>query len=242
MKFVFLLIPLLSGIATFAQEDSLWKEASKESQAYHKFRQRLSYPPYSLEKINQIIRKQVVTDSEDNLVMKEKAYEALSPREKFTYIMIHGEAYSQNCDAMPPIQDEQTKIFGYLPDLFSEFSWSDRQKKFLTDNRDSVMAWIKDCVSKNNRLGLNFKLSLYQINAREMIPFIIRSYTANRKDHDLLTLLMLLMKDNNYAGFLNSSSFKKLYGEESNYQDFILASKANQDLIIKRATDFYNEH
>lgn len=195
MKLVFFLCSLLFTTSIFAQDDTTWKEPSKESLAYHRYRQHLSYPSYSFEKINQIVRKQVVTDSEDNLVMKSKAYEALTPREKFTYIMIHGESYSQNCDAMPPIQDEQTKIFGYLPDIFNEFSWSERQTQFLKDNRDSVMAWIQESVSKNNRIGVNFKLALFQINAIEMIPFIVKIYKLKRNDNDLLTLQMLLMKE-----------------------------------------------
>ncbi|MBS1920116.1 MAG: hypothetical protein JST17_07670 [Bacteroidetes bacterium] len=242
MKLYLFFGAFLFTLSGFAQEDTAWKEPSKESQAYHKYRQHLTYPPYSFDKINQLVRKQVVTDSEDNLVMKDKAYEALSPREKFTYIMIHGESYSQNCDAMPPIQDEQTKIFGYLPDVFNEFTWSDRQKKFLTDNRDSVMAWMQECASKNNRIGVNFKTALGLINGKEMIPYVIKTYQIKHRDNDLLTLLMLLMKDNNYAPFISSATYKKLYGDNSNYQDFIVANKANRDLILKRAMDFYNEH
>ena len=53
--------------------------------------------------------------------------------------MIHGESFSQNCDAMPPIQDEHKKIFSYLPDAFDEFAWSDRQSVFFKDNKDSIM-------------------------------------------------------------------------------------------------------
>ncbi len=240
MKPLLLFSAVLLSATISAQDDTTCKEPSKESQAYHKFRQHLSYPPYSYDKINEIVRKQVVTDSDDNLVMKDKAYNELFPREKFTYIMIHGETYSQNCDAMPPIQDEQTKIFGHLPDVFNEFNWSERQAKFLADNRDSVMVWIRECVSKNYHIGVNFKLAIQQINATEMIPFIIKTYKMKQKDNDLLTLLMLLMKDNSYPPFLSSASYKKLYGDNSNYQDFILATKANRELIIKRATDFYN--
>lgn len=141
---------------------------------------------------------------------------------------------------MPPIQDEQTKIFGYLPDVFNEFNWSERQTQFLKDNRDSVMAWIRESVSKNNRVGINFKLALFQINAKEMIPFLVKTYKLNRKDNDLLTVLMLLMKEEKYNAFAKSAIYKKLYGEESNYQDFILTTKANQESIIKWASDFYN--
>ena len=240
MKSLLLLLSFFISTALFAQDDSTWKEASKESQAYHQYRQHLTYPSYGYDKINQLIKKQVVTDSDDNLVMKDKTYTTLSLREKFTYTMLHGEAFNQNCDAMPPIQDEQTKIFGYLPDAFNEFTWSDRQNQFLTDNRDSVMAWIKESVSKTNRIGINYKLALEQINAKEMIPFLVSVYNKQRKDYDILTLLMLLMKDGNYSAFAGTATYKKLYGDNSNYQDFILANKANQDLIIKRATDYYN--
>jgi hypothetical protein len=241
MKPVLLLLVFFIPVFLFAQDDGVYKEASKESQAYHKYRVHLSYPPYSLEKINGLIRKQVVADSEDNLVLKEKAYTSFSLREQFTYNMIHGESFSQNCDAMPPIQDEQKKIFSYLPDAFDEFAWSERQVNFFTGKRDSVIYLMKECISKNNRVGVNFKHAIMEINAREMIPFLIKTYTTTKKDHDILTVFMLLMKENKYAPFLSSASCKKLYGDNSNYQDFLLFNKANEDLIIKRATDFYNE-
>lgn len=240
MKYVMVSISLLISFSLFGQDDMEWKEASKESQAYHKYRQHLSYPPYSLDKINMIIRKQVISDSEDNLVLKDKAYADLTLKEKFTYNMLHAESFSQNCDAMPPIQDEQKKIFGYLPDMFEEFTWSERQEKFFTDNRDSVVALIKECVSKNNRVGINFKQAILIMNATEMIPFLIKVYNIQKKDHDILSLLMLLMKENKYEPFLASSSYTKLYGEDSNYMDFLTYNKANEDLIIKRATDFIN--
>jgi hypothetical protein len=240
MKPAILFVALFISFSLFAQDDTTWKEASKESQAYHKYRQHLSYPPYSLKKIDSVIKKQVLADQDDNLVLREQTYLSLSLREKFTYQMIHAESYSQNCDAMPPIQDEQKKIFAYLPDAFSEFSWSDRQIKFLTDNKDSVVALIKECVSKNNRIGINFKQAILEMNAREMIPFLIKTYKAGKKDFDILTLLLLLLKENKYEPFMTTASYKKLYGENSNYQDYLIFNKANEDLIIKRATDFYN--
>lgn len=102
------------------------------------------------------------------------------------------------------------------------------------------MEWIKISVSKNNRVGINYKQVILEMNATAMIPFLIKTYSVSKKDHDLLTLLMLLMKENNYEPFMNSASYKKLYGENSNYQDYLAFSRANEDLIIKRATEFYN--
>jgi len=239
MKRILPLLSLLFSFPLFAQDDMEWKEASKESQAYHAYRIKSSEPPYSITKIKGLIKKLKSNEDED-MVMDQKVYLALSLREKFTYHMLHGESFSQNCDAMPPIQDEQKKIFAYVPDAFDEWAWSERQTKFLSSNRDSVIALMKECITKTNRVGVNFKQAILEINAREMIPFLIKVYNVNKKDHDILTVLMHLMKDNEYAPFMTSSSYKKLFGENSNYQEFLNYNKANEELIIKRATEFYN--
>lgn len=236
------MLPLLFiffSFSVFAQNETEWKEPSKESQAYHEYRNRSTVPPYGLAKVKGLI-KGIKVDDEDNETLSEKAYNSLSLREKFTYHMVHAESYSQNCDAMPPIQDEQKKIFAYIPEVFNEYAWSERQKGFLTGNRDSVIALIKESVARTKRIGVNYKQAIVEMNAKEMIPFLIGTYNVTKKDHDILTLLMELMKDNEYGPFLQSATYKKLYGEESNYQDFLDFNKANEEMIIKRATDFYN--
>jgi hypothetical protein len=104
------------------------------------------------------------------------------------------------------------------------------------------MQWIQACVTKDRRIGLNYKQVLVDINAKEMIPFLISTYNISKKDHDILTVLMLLMKNNEYQPFMVSTSNKKLYGsdEYSSYKAFLVFNTANEELIIKRATDFYN--
>jgi len=104
---------------------------------------------------------------------------------------------------------------------------------------------INDVVAsyiKLEKAGVNFKQAILEVNAKEMIPDIIAAYKANTavKDLDLLSLLMLLMKDNEYEPFLLSGSYKKLYAEDTSYKTYLDYSKANEELIIKRATDFYN--
>ena len=82
-------------------------------------------------------------------------------------------------------------------------------------------------------------MSLY---AKEMIPLLIKTYNINKKDHDILTVLMLLMKESEYPEFVNSSSFKKLYADEtSSYQAFLSFNSENEELIIKRASDFISK-
>jgi hypothetical protein len=238
MKYHLLLFALLYSCISSAQ-DEVWKEASPESQAYHQYRIKETTPPYGLSKVKALVTQIRSTDDED-LKLNNKEYEALTLREKFTYHMIHAESFSQNCDAMPPIQDEQKKIFGYLPDAFDEYSWSDRQVNFLKKNKDSVLTLIKESVSRSKRIGSNYKQAIVEMNAREMIPFLVNTYNADKKDHDILTVFMLLMKNNNYKPFMVSASFKKLYGEEAGYQAYLDFNKANEELIIKRVSEFYS--
>jgi hypothetical protein len=49
------------------------------------------------------------------------------------------------------------------------------------------------------------------------------------------------MKDSEYDQFLLSVSYKKLYADpEASYKSFLTFNTANEALILKRATDFYN--
>jgi hypothetical protein len=239
MKYIFLLASLFAAPFAFCQEEE-YKEPSKESSEYHSHRNDVSVPHYPSTKVKEAIKKYVKADGDDNQVMKEAAYKALSVKEKFIYAMIHPEAYNQICDAMPPIQDEHKKVFGQLPDGYADYGLSERQEKFLKDNKEAVIGFLKECIVKKNRVGINYKHVMVNINAVSMIPFLMEVYNKQKKDHDILTVLMLLMKNNKYDEFVKSTGYKKLYGEESNYLSNLALTKANTDLILKRASDFFN--
>lgn len=238
MKQLALLLTLWLPACIHAQEEG-WKEASPESKAYHEYRLKTTVPPYGLSKVKALV-KSLREDDESNLILNAKVYNALSLREKFTYHMIHAESYSQNCDVFPPIQDEQTKILGHLPDAFDEYSWSERQWKFLKENKDSVIALIQESVNRSGRIGLNYKHAIVEMNALEMIPFLIDFYKKDHKDHDILTVLLLLMKGAKYEPFVKSASYIKLYGEKVSYTAFLQLNADNEELIFKRAMDLYN--
>jgi hypothetical protein len=239
-KIVAVLLSVFAYSVCFAQEDETWIQPSKESQAYHEYRLKISRPPDGLEKALALIAK-AGHDEEENTALPQKEYMALSMREKLTYHLIHAESYSQNCDAMPPVPDEHKKIFAQLPDVFGEYSWSQRQSNFLTANRDSAIALMSASIQRSNRVGVNYKKAIIDINGREMIPLLINTYNRDHKDHDILTVLMVLMKSNEYAPFLSSASYKKLYANEgTSYQAFLNFNTANEALIIERATAFYD--
>ncbi len=238
--------PILLSVLFFvsqivsAQNEEKIEMPDKESEAYHEYRYKLTFPPYSLNKIQGLIAK-IKADNDDHESLKSSIYNALTLREKFTYHMIHGESYSQICDAFPPIMEENKKIFAYIPDAFGEYNWSERQKDFLNSYRDSVMILITESIKRTKRIGANYKQAIIEINAKEMIPLLINTYSIAKKDLDILTLLMQLMKDNKYGPFVNSPSYKKLYSDTSDYMSYIKYNKENEALIIKRASDFYND-
>ncbi|MBS1724530.1 MAG: hypothetical protein JSS66_16430 [Armatimonadetes bacterium] len=222
---------------TVAQEE--FPKASQKSQAYRRFREQSTEPSYGLSKVKALVRK-LKPNEEDDRILPVKTYNALSVEERFTYTMIHAEQFSQNCSVMPPLVDEEKKIFAYPVGAFGdEGVWSDRQLAFLKNNRTKVVALLRNTIQKKGRVGVNLKLAIVTTNAIELIPDLERIYTKDRKDQDILTVLMLLMKEGKYGPFLNSASYKKLYGEDANWQAYLDASVANQKLILARASDFY---
>lgn len=241
MRFALSLLLLVLSTTCFAQRRPLRHQNIQQSEAYSAWREKLTVPPYGLTKIQSLIDK-IKKDDEDNEALKPADYNALSLREKFTYNMIHAESYSQICDMIPEPKNPHLKIFAYLPDAFFEHNWSERQTKFFSSNRDSVIQFMRESMGRTKRAGVNFKQAMLEINAKEMIPDIIATFKANKtvKDLDMLTVLMNLMKDNEYEPFLLSGSYKKLYAEETSYSSYLNYNQANVDLIIKRATDFYN--
>jgi len=238
-----LLIAIGFQIVSFAQSEE--KHPSKASQAYHEFRKKNTRPPYGLEKVLSLINKTEKVREEDEdagtWVIAPKAYASLSFREKFTYHMIHGESFAQNCDISFADFDEEKKIYAEVPSPFSEEYWSDKQVKFFSDNHDSVVAVMTESIGRSHRAGVNYKQVIVKINATEMIPLLISTYNIDKKDHDILTVLNLLMLNNKYQPFMTSDSYRKLYAkEDSRWEAHLTFNEANEALILQRATDFYN--
>lgn len=213
---------------------------------YRNYRARVSIPPYGLAKVKALIKGIKEEENEDRpdggiSRLAPATYDQLSLREKFTYTMIHPEMYGQNCAIFMPQKDEENKIFGYLISWMNEETWSDRQIEFLKENRDSVMAIIKESVDRRKKMGVNYKDAIIETDAWELIPFLINYYNNDKKDKDVLTTLMLLMKNGKFEEFVKSQSYRNLYGMEGNYESSMSYNKANEALTIKRAQNYYKE-
>ncbi|MCF3110224.1 hypothetical protein LL912_15680 [Niabella sp. CC-SYL272] len=245
MKRSILFLLFYSGLCVAQAQDAVYQQPPKEAMAYREFRQKTTIPPYGLENVKKQIAaikdKPGESGDEGISALPDAVYQSLSPREKFTYTMIHPEMYAQNCDINMIHPNEHKEIFGYLVSEGDEETWSQRQLDFLRGNRDSVMAWIRESANRSRRMGVNYKNALVEMDAWEMIPYIIDFYTANKKDKDLLTVLMLLMKRGKFTPFVQSSSYKKLYGMEGNHERALDYNKANENLIITRAQTYYKK-
>ncbi len=237
-KYLSLFIVLSVVPSLFAQDDQIPK-LSSASRLYREYREAISEPTFGLAKVKALIKK-IKADKEENFRLPDNLYNALSFEEKFTYTMIHAEDSSQNCDVMMGVVDEEKKIFGFGPDAFGgEVTWSDRQREFMKANRTKFIDLLRRTMTTRQRVGVNLKEAILEINAFELIPDLIKTYKIKRKDHDVLTVMMILMKEGKYPDFLKSASYEKLYGENSNYKGFLMATPANQKLIMDRAMAFY---
>ncbi|MBS1715142.1 MAG: hypothetical protein JST30_12480 [Armatimonadetes bacterium] len=223
------------AVSSFAQDDP---KPSPESDAYHAYRHQLTQPLYGTAKVKSLIAK-IKTDREDNRVMPDSVYKKLTFQEKLTFVLLHGEDFSQNCDMMPRILDEQKKIFPYFPSPFGDESvWSERQRGFLTANRAKVVALLRETIRTRKRVGVNVKAVIATLDAKELVPDVVKVYKADRKDRDILTLLMVLMGASKYGPFLKTGLYRDLYGEEAGYQANVPFDAKTEAQILTLATAF----
>lgn len=212
---------------------------NRTSIRYHESRQAMTAPSYSLPRVRALIRR-IKEDSEGNARLSSKSFNGLSLQEKFTYVMIHAEDSSQNCDVMPGIVHEERRIFAFTPAPFDDQAvWSKRQTAFLANNRARVIGLMRETIRAKGRVGSNFKRAILELNAVELIPHLVGVYNRTRADHDILTVVMILMKDGKYQPFLASSIHKRLFGENTSFQASLPASPANQRFVTDQAMRFY---
>ena len=212
---------------------------SRASIRYHDARNAMTVPSASLSKVRRLI-KGIKPDGEDNERLSSRVFNGLSYGEKFTYVMIHGEDFSQNCADIPVLVQEETKIFRYVPGPFDDTAtWSDRQRAFLKNNRNRVVESIRKEIRAQGRVGTNFKYAVQELKAVELIPDLVVTYNRKHTDHDILTALMQLMDHGKYAPFLATPERKKLYSDDTGFDAFLPATPANQRRITNLALQYY---
>ena len=233
-----MLLALATLVPAVSAQDVKPEDLSPATKRYRAYRLQPTEPPFGLSKVKALVAR-IKPDKEDNRRLSAAAFDRLTAPERFTYCMVHGEDASQNCDAMPWIVDEEHKVFARSPGFFGEEIWSDRQLAFLRSHRSDVVRLLRRTIRARRRVGSNLKDTVEYLHANELIPDLIWAYDLDHKDHDILTTLMVLMGDGKFKPFLESLTYKKLYGENASSQSYIVANEANQKLMAERAMAFY---
>jgi len=200
---------------------------------------RITLPPYSYKKIDSLIRKVLKETIGQPVVLPPDIYTGLSLREKFTYHMINAENFGQNCN--PESGHDNNKIYRKLTGHFQQLWWARRQWDFFKDNRDSVVRYMNECISATHTIGDNFKWVIVRLDLREMIPALLTTYASQTmKDHDILTALMLLMRQAGYQDLLVTSVYKKLFEDKTNPYSYVTFSTNYERQVTRCAIEFYN--
>lgn len=239
MRFVALPLALVLVSIGFAQEEPTNDQATIK---YHEWRQRNTQPAYGLAKVKALVaklkKKARSNDSfEATVGLSPKELAKLSFKERFTYNMIHGEYYTQNCDAFMATKNEQNMIYAHAPEGYEDDNyWSDAQRAWFKKNRNQIIPLIRETMRKD--AGANVKAAIVEMSAVELIPDIVAKYRVDRKDHDLLTTLNMLMLNGKYAPFMKSPMFTTFYSDSAMYRSGIEATRENQDKILRLATEY----
>ncbi|MFN5319207.1 MAG: hypothetical protein ACK5CY_10255 [Bacteroidia bacterium] len=175
-------------------------------------------------------------------VVTDEVFEALTLYEKFLYCVVYPEDFSQNCNPDAQVHQKQInkRLYGWISDA-NEYQLSYRQIEFLKQNRAVIIEYIKNDVEYFKSLPEAYKNILIEIDATELIPWLIHvfeNYTM-RSDGQLLTVFFQLMRNNEYVPFTTSTSFNKLYGFADHRINYIEFNNANINLTVERAMGLY---
>lgn len=231
---------------TLVAQEHVYVEPTQADRNYRAYREQETKPEFGLRKVESLIKK-IKEPEDDGMIadyiaaISKDEFKRLNLKEQFTYVMIHPEVYSQACIDDMTSRGEDQKIFGLLTFRLSGVDWSADQYKFLKQNRDTVQTLIFETIAVKKHMGVNLKSALVEISAWESIPAMIRYYQTNRKDRDVLTVLSLILKKEQYTPYLKSKMYGKLYLGDANYMTSVCFNTANEQFLLSTAQDYYNQ-
>ena len=141
----------------------------------------------------------------------------------------------------PPSPTED-QLYGFLDINNDGLMMSDRQLMCLKTIRNYVMNSIKVDAELKGYLPLNYKSVIIDLNAVEMIPWLVDFFKrkTKEKDGDILTIFFNLMVVNKYPPFMKSISYQWLFVRSDRRPNSIIFNSANAKLTIERAMGLYS--
>ena len=141
-----------------------------------------------------------------------------------------------------PPSPAEDQLYGFLDINNDGLMMSDRQLMCLKTIRNYVMNSIKVDAELKGYLPLNYKSVIIDLNAVEMIPWLVDFFKrkTKEKDGDILTIFFNLMVVNKYPPFMKSISYQWLFVPSDRRPNSIIFNSANAKLTIERAMGLYS--
>jgi formylglycine-generating enzyme required for sulfatase activity len=182
-----------------------------------------------------------------SIKISEKEFNNLNAYDHFVHSFYYPEWYNQSCYFYEIPGDILLKIPALLPRLGDGLVMSKRQQQSISENRDSTIILMQQCIQQTNEISIEFKRAIILLDAFELIPTLTKTleFQDQKKDSYILTTLCLLMMD--YEPFLNSSLCNSLYPKDSigylltkeAYKRAIPFTVSNYETIVDFSSEYY---
>ncbi|HET6996799.1 MAG TPA: hypothetical protein VFI06_17520 [Chitinophagaceae bacterium] len=181
----------------------------------------------------------------EDIRLSDSDFHSLSPAEKFIFAHQYPESYLQTC-GLYDMASDISMIHANIPYMFDGERMSERQIKSLLDNRDSTLGYLSDCIDFRSHIPLGYKKTIIEINAWEFIPSILsleekmnKGDTTTVEDPYIYSVLLELMKNNEFADFKKTAMYNKLYGPDAGYREKIAYTAAIRNKIRELSQKLY---
>lgn len=167
-------------------------------------------------------------------------YALLSKKERLIHAIRYPERYTQICSHSFFNMNEYNEINPYIRTSFGMVKMSSRQQQVLKEDSLMCIEAFNSCLRSGEPMYNHLPELIVDYNYISCIPAIIDAYNNPSSQNTYqLTALMLLMKKNNYAPFLETKLYHTLYDQNTKPKKQIKRKKKYSDEIIALAKKFY---
>ncbi|UTW61641.1 hypothetical protein KFE98_16740 [bacterium SCSIO 12741] len=169
----------------------------------------------------------------------EEDYENLSIKDKLHYALNYPESYSQICYFQ---RQDPNEIRGHISGTMSGLRFSERQRKLLLSQHDSIGIYLAECVEIGaipDRLMLQ---AMVWSKAWLCIPYLLENFDQGSiRNTEYLTAILLILWSCEDEAFLKSTIYQELYGSGEFRAPPIPYSEKTRAEIESLAMNFYQK-
>lgn len=170
--------------------------------------------------------------------LPDSVFNTLTSKEKFVYAFKYPERFLQNCSGYFSEKLDAPFLHPSLPYQMDGLILSPRQNKSLEESRNAILPYFNEVIKISENIGNDYKRVIVNLKAFECLPALMHKYDTSRiKDNYILTIGLLLMKNDKYLDFLDSDIYKLVYPEEIHWVKIDLTKE-----IRKTAIDLINKY